>query len=501
MTVELLTTPEMAEAERIAMAGGVASFDLMQAAGAAVAEAANNLSDEGRVVVVAGPGNNGGDGFIAARVLAEMGREVTMALLGEKSALTGDAARAAQGFRGAVVPFEARMLESAELIVDAIFGAGLNREVSGEAAEAIAAINASGVPVVAVDLPSGVNGTTGAVMGAAVQATETITFFRRKVGHLLLPGRMQCGRVRVAEIGIEADVFARVRVSAYENVPQLWRDAFPVPRLDAHKYARGHVLVMSGTLAHTGAARLAARAALRGGAGLATMASPRDALAVNAAALTAVMVRAIDTPVELAEALTDKRINVCVAGPGMGVGARTRDMVLTALNAGCGVVLDADALTSFAGASEPLFSAIKSRPERPVILTPHTGEFARIFSGLNADGQTLSKLEQTRLAAAQSGAAVVLKGADTVVAVPDGGAAVAANAPPWLATAGSGDVLAGFCAAMLAQTMPAFEAACAAVWLHGECGLEAGPGLIAEDLSEVMPAVHRRLYDAFDIPY
>lgn len=501
MTVELLTAPEMAEAERAAIAGGVESFALMEAAGRAVADAANNLAEDGRVVVVAGPGNNGGDGFIAARALAEMGRDVVVALLGERGALKGDAARAAQTWRGAVAPFDRRLLESAGLIVDAIFGAGLNRDVSGADAAAIAAINASGVPVVAVDLPSGVNGTTGAVMGEAVIATETVTFFRRKAGHLLLPGRTHCGRVRVAEIGIDSDVLAQVKPRASENIPQLWRDAFPVPRLDAHKYARGHVLVMSGPMSQTGAARLAARAALRGGAGLATMASPRDALAVNAAALTAVMLRPIDTPVELATALSDQRLNACVAGPGMGVGPHTRDMVLTALDAGCGVVLDADALTSFSGQAEPLFAAIKSKPKRPVILTPHAGEFSRIFSELMSEDQTRSKLEKTRLAAAESGAAVVLKGADTVVAVPDGRAAVAANAPPWLATAGSGDVLAGLCAAMLAQHMPPFEAACAAVWMHGECGLEAGPGLIAEDLSEVMPAVHRRLYDAFDIPY
>ncbi len=501
MTVELLTAAEMAEAERLVIEGGVPSFTLMEAAGQAIAEIANDMAEEGRVIVVAGPGNNGGDGFVAARVLAELGRDVTVVLLGERSALKGDAARAAQTWRGAVVPFDRGLFASAELIVDAIFGAGLNRIVTGVDAEAIAAINASGVPVLAVDLPSGVNGTTGAVMGEAVQATQTITFFRRKVGHLLLPGRMYCGRVRVAPIGMESDALKNVRPNAYENVPPLWRDAFPMPRIDAHKYARGHVLIVSGPMAQTGAARLAARAALRGGAGLATMASPRDALAVNAAALTAVMLRAIDTPVELAAALADQRINACVAGPGMGVGATTRDLVLTALEADCGVVLDADALTSFSGQSELLFAAIKSRPERPVILTPHTGEFSRLFSELEEDWETLSKLEKVRLAAVQCGAAVVLKGADTVVAVPDGRASVADNAPPWLATAGSGDVLAGLCAAMLAQRMPPFEAASAAVWMHGECGLEAGPGLIAEDLSDVMPAVHRRLYDAFDITY
>jgi hydroxyethylthiazole kinase-like uncharacterized protein yjeF len=307
--------------------------------------------------------------------------------------------------------------------------------------------------------------------------------------------------VRLADIGIDAGVLDEIRPLTFENIPEFWREAFPVPRIDGHKYARGHAVVISGDMAATGAARLAARGALRAGAGLVTLASPRDALAVNASALTAVMIRAIDTKAEFADLLADKRLNACVIGPGAGVGERSRDLVLSALSAQCGLVLDADALTSFAEVPDQLFDAIKASGYPQVVLTPHQGEFQRLFSDIGSKHSLHSKLELVRAAAQRSGAIVLLKGPDTVVASPDGRAAISANAPPWLATAGAGDVLAGIVAGFLAQGVAAFEAACMATWMHGEAGSEAGPGLIAEDLPEVLPAVFRRLYDAFGIEY
>jgi ADP-dependent NAD(P)H-hydrate dehydratase / NAD(P)H-hydrate epimerase len=328
-----------------------------------------------------------------------------------------------------------------------------------------------------------------------------VTFFRRKPGHLLLPGRVHCGRVCLADIGIEAGVLDEIRPQTFENIPELWRDAFPVPKIDGHKYARGHAVVVSGDMAATGAARLTARGALRAGAGLVTLASPRDALAINASALTAVMIRAIDTKAEFADMLADKRLTACAIGPGAGVGERTRDLVLAALSAQRGLVLDADALTSFAEAPDQLFEAIKTTDYPQVVLTPHQGEFQRLFSRISNEYQLHSKLEQARVSAERSGAIVLLKGPDTVVASPDGRAAIAANAPPWLATAGAGDVLAGMITGLLAQGVPAFQAACIGTWMHGEAGSEAGPGLIAEDLPEVLPAVFRRLYDEFGIEY
>ncbi len=499
--MEVLTAAEMDRADQLTIAAGTPGFALMLSAGQAVAEAAMDLVEEGPVVVVAGRGNNGGDGFVAAAELAARGREVSVILLCERDSLQGDAASAARGWKYPVLPFNPQAIGKPALIIDGLFGAGLNRAVKGEPHDMIEAINANGAPVLSVDLPSGIDGDGGAIMGIAVRATETVTFFRRKPAHLLLPGRIFCGRVRLADIGIDPHVLGEIRPRTFENIPQFWRNSFPVPRIDGHKYARGHAVVVSGDLAATGAGRMAARGALRAGAGLVTVASPRDALAVNATALTAVMVRPIDTAIEFAELWADKRLNTCLVGPGAGVGDRTRDFVLTALSAKRNLVLDADALTSFADAPDHLFEAIKASHDPQVILTPHEGEFPRLFSDISNKHPGRSKLERVRAAAERSGAVVLLKGPDTVVASPDGRATIASNAPPWLATAGAGDVLAGMIAGMLAQGVAAFEAASTAVWMHGEAAREAGPGLIAEDLPEVLPAVFRHLYDEFGIDY
>jgi hydroxyethylthiazole kinase-like uncharacterized protein yjeF len=499
--MEILTSEEMERADRLAIAAGTPGFALMLSAGQAVAEAATDLVEEGSILVVAGPGNNGGDGFVAAAELVAQGRDVSIILMCERDHLQGDAASAARGWKYPVLPFNPQAIGKPALIIDALFGAGLSRAVDGDPRDMIEAINANGAPVLSIDLPSGVNGTSGAIMGVAVRATETVTFFRKKPAHLLLPGRINCGRVRVADIGINTDVLAEIAPQTYENTPQFWRKSFPVPRIDGHKYSRGHALIVSGDLAATGAARMAARGALRAGAGLVTLASPRDALAVNASALTAVMVHAADTVIEFGEMLSDKRFSAIVIGPGAGVGERTSDFVHTALSAQRGLVLDADALTSFAAAPDRLFEAIKASQGRQVVLTPHEGEFPRLFSDISNKHPFRSKLDRVRAAAERSGAVILLKGPDTTVASRDGRATIASNAPPWLATAGAGDVLAGIIAGLLAQGVPAFEAASIGVWMHGEAAREAGPGLIAEDLPEVLPAVHRHLYDEFGIDY
>jgi hydroxyethylthiazole kinase-like uncharacterized protein yjeF len=492
---ELLTPDEMAACDRLAIAGGIAGLALMEKAGRAVADAVARHPLGTRILVVAGPGNNGGDGFVAARVLAERGYPVRLMLLGEAGALKGDAAAAARLWKGPTEVAQARAVSGAGVIIDALFGAGLNRALEGEAQALIAAMNASGAPIVAVDLPSGINGANGAVMGAAVAAAESVTFFRRKPGHVLLPGRLHAGKVRVADIGIPDSVLSEVKPKTFANGPALWRTCFPIPRLDGHKYSRGHAVVVSGDISHTGAARLAARGALRAGAGLVTLASPRAALAVNAAASLAVMVRAVDGADELRGLLADRRLNAVVLGPGLGVGAATQELVCAALDGERAVVLDADALTSFAQDSAMLFEPIAAHAGRPVVLTPHAGEFIRLFKNISQHTESVSKVATARAAARACGAVVLLKGADTVIAAPDGRAAINENGPPWLSTAGSGDVLAGMIAGLLAQGMPGFEAACAAAWLHGEAGNAAGPGLIAEDLPEVLPVIYRKLFD------
>ncbi|MEJ2626458.1 MAG: NAD(P)H-hydrate dehydratase [Pseudolabrys sp.] len=493
---ELLTTAEMGEADRLTIAGGTPGIDLMERAGWAVADAAARLPGR-RIVVVAGPGNNGGDGFVAARLLTERGYTVRLCLVGDKGRLKGDAAVAAGRWTGPVEPASPEALISCDVIVDALFGAGLDRPVEGLPRTMIEAMNANGTPVVAVDLPSGINGTSGAVMGVAVKAARTVTFFRRKPGHLLLPGRLHCGVVSLADIGIPDGVLDTIKPKTFANDPSLWGAAFPVPKIEGHKYSRGHAVVVSGGLSTTGAARLAARGALRAGAGLVTIASPRDALAVNAAANLAVMVRPVDGAQELAEFLADTRRNAVVLGPGGGVGPAMRDEVHAVLRSEAAAVLDADALTSFADQPEALFGAIAARAGRATVLTPHEGEFSRLFSPINQKPEVYEKLERASAAAKASGAVVLLKGPDTVVAASNGRAAIADNAPPTLATAGAGDVLAGMIAGLLAQGTPAFEAASAAVWLHGAAAASFGPGLIAEDLPEELPRVYRRLFADF----
>jgi ADP-dependent NAD(P)H-hydrate dehydratase / NAD(P)H-hydrate epimerase len=491
---ELLTTAEMAAADRLAISGGIPGITLMKNAGRAVADVVCRAVECRRVVVVAGPGNNGGDGFIAARYLAERGYNVRVCLVGEPAGLKGDAGLAAGQWSGPVDEAAPAKLAGCDLIVDALFGAGLDREIEGLPRAMIGAMNGQGVPIIAVDLPSGINGTSGAVMGAAVNATRTVTFFRRKTGHMLLPARVHCGPVELADIGIPDSVLETIKPQTFANGPKRWSASFPKPGLQGHKYTRGHAVVVSGGLASTGAARLAARAALRAGAGLVTIASPREALAINAAASLAVMVRPVDGAAELGAFLTDKRRNAIVLGPGGGVGAPMQEQVLTALKGPAAVVLDADALTSFAEEPEKLVSAIASHPSSGVVLTPHEGEFIRIFNEIQRGMNFNSKLEKTRRAAEYCGAVVVHKGADTVVAAPCGQALIADNGPPSLATAGSGDVLAGLVAGLMAQGMRAFEAAGAAVWLHGEAATEFGAGLIAEDLPEMLPSVYERLF-------
>jgi len=491
---ELLTNAEMGEADRRTIAGGTASATLMAAAGAAVAGAVMSRHPPGsRVAVVAGAGNNGGDGFIAARRLRDAGYRAGVHLLGSRESLRGDAAAAAAQWQGPVATGRP-VLDGVHVIVDALFGAGLDRPVTGDALAAITAMNGAGVPVVAVDLPSGINGSTGAVMGAAVKADRTVTFFRKKPGHLLLPGRDHCGAVEVAQIGIPDTVLEAISPATRENSPALWGSKLPVAAAAGHKYSRGHAVVVSGPRSHTGAARLAAMAALRGGAGLVTMATPGGALDINAAASLAVMVRRIDTVAELEVMLSDERFRAVAVGPGSGVGDHTREFALCALAGRRGVVLDADALTSFPGdRSGGLFAALRSNAG--AVLTPHAGEFHRLFgSALETDaGASASKLAAARAAAARAGAVVVYKGADTIIAAPCGRAAINANAPPWLATAGTGDVLAGLVTAHLAQGMPPFEAAAAAVWIHGQAAAIAGPGMIAEDLAPRFAEVLRAL--------
>jgi len=490
---ELLTPAEMGEADRMTVAAGTPGSALMEAAGLAVADEASRLArSRGRIAVLCGPGNNGGDGFVAARLLGSRGFPVDLGLLGRREALRGDAAQAAARFAGAVLPAGAVDLSDAACVIDALFGAGLARDIDGEARTLIERINAyarAGGRTLAVDTPSGVDGATGKIRGVAVEATATVTFFRLKPGHLLEPGRSLAGAIRLADIAMPASVLPRIGPTSFVNGPAVWRGS--LPRLDyrSHKYARGAALVLSGPSHQTGAARLAARAALRAGAGIVTLASPLEAVAVNAAHMTAVMVAPFAGASGFEALLADARRRAVALGPGAGAGRELRGYVAAALTRpadGRTIVLDADALTSFSGDAGKL-AMLVAPGGHDVVMTPHEGEFARLFAGAGDIDPDADKLARARAAARLTGAIVVLKGADAVVAAPDGRAAIGWDLPPTLATAGSGDVLTGFVTGLAAQGVPAFEAAAAAVWLHGAAARAFGPGLISEDLPEALP--------------
>lgn len=488
----ILTVAQMREADRLTIASGVSGMALMERAGACVAQAAKDmLAPTGRVLILCGPGNNGGDGFVAARLLAEDGYRVRVGLLGALERLSGDAQAAAARYEGIVVPLGEIACEEADLVIDALFGTGLARALEGDVAACIAEVAASDVPVLAVDIPSGIDGDSGEVCGAALPATRTVTFAARKPGHLLLPGRDFCGEIRVVDIGIPDATRDGFVPALFANEPALWRHALPRPETDTHKYKRGHALVLSGEIHRTGAARLAARGALRVGAGAVTLASPRTALAVNAAHLTAIMLTTCDTTEELGGLLADSRFTAVALGPGYGVGEGTRAMVKAAARAGRGLVLDADALTSFAGEAYTL--GMVASAARACVLTPHEGEMRRLFESAEGVLDAPDRWQASLRAAEIARSVMICKGGDTVVASPDGRAAILAETTPYLATAGSGDVLTGIVAGLIAQKMPAFEAACAGVWLHARAGIHCGPGLIAEDLSEALPKVLREL--------
>ncbi|MFM9925158.1 NAD(P)H-hydrate dehydratase [Variovorax sp. H27-G14] len=484
-TTALLTALQMAESDRLTVISGISETTLMEHAGRPVAQAIIDRWSPRPVLVLCGPGSNGGDGFVAARRLAEADWPVRVAALVPREQLHGAAAHHAALWRGPVEPLTPAALDGAELVVDSLFGAGLSRALEGAAAATLVAALARQLTIVAVDVPSGLMADTGVDAGA-VPSALTVTCFRKKPGHLLQPGRRLCGELVVADIGTPASVFPAMSKhgvpDTFENDPALWADALPGLQADGNKYTRGHALVWGGWPT-TGAARMAARAAARIGAGLTTVAVPEVALPVYAAALTSIMVSGVARHEDFERLLADRRYSGLLIGPGAGIGPDTRARVLAMLRTGRPTVIDADALSAFRDEPDGLFRAVTGS----CVLTPHEGEFSRLFD------TTGDKLTRARAGAHGSGAIVVLKGSDTVIAAPDGRAIVNANAPPTLATAGAGDVLGGMVLGLLAQGMEPFLAAAAAVWLHGEAAAGFGPGLLAEDLPDLLPSVLRRL--------
>jgi NAD(P)H-hydrate epimerase len=471
----------MNAADRFTAALGTPGAVLMQQAGEAVAREIERRFTPRPLCVMCGPGNNGGDGFVAAACLDRAGWPVRVALLGNIESLPADAQLHARRWRGSTEPLRPGVVDRAQLLVDALFGAGLNRPLDASIRDILDFASRSKVPIVAVDVPSGVMGDSGENLGAAA-AVCTVTFAAKKPGHLLLPGREICGEVIVAPIGIPGAVLAAMGIDTWENAPSLWRSRLPHGPAAGNKYSRGHALIYGG-YPMTGAARMAARAAARCGAGLTSIAVAEQAFPIYASALTSIMVRPLAQDGDFARLLEDPRFTAFSIGPGAGVNDATRRRALAMLDTGKPVVIDADAISVFESRADELFRRIRG----PCVITPHDGEFKRIF---DASGD---KLTRSRRAARRSGAVVVLKGADTVIAAPDGRAIINSNAPATLATAGSGDVLGGFILGLLAQGVDAFPAAAAAVWMHGAAAAEFGAGLLAEDLPDLLPQVLRRL--------
>ncbi len=493
--LEVLTPDEMAAAEQAAIAAGDDSFRMMQGAGKAVAAAVMaRFGDASRADVLCGPGNNGGDGFVVARVLAEQGFAVGVWVLGEPNP-GGDAAWARAACPVPVGNLADYRPALKSVVVDALFGGGLSRPLSGVAADAVKRLADAKVPVVAVDIASGISGATGLADGPHLNADLTVTFMRPRAGHLLYPGRAATGELIVAGIGISERFLAATDLKL--NVPPLWRGALPRPGSDSHKYSRGHAAVFSGGPFATGAARLAAIAAARAGAGAVTVLSPADAMTINAAHLTSIMLRQTETMADVSSFVESRRVRAMVFGPGLeadqATAVRLIDLLYLEASQPPALVIDASAITASAADSDALWDACRAT-RSSLVFTPHDGEFSRLFPDIGAQEST-SKVEKARAAARRANGVVVYKGPDTVIAAPDGRAAINVNGSSWLATAGSGDVLAGMIAGLQAQGMPAFEAACAGVWIHAEAAGRFGAGLIAEDLPGLLPPILGELLD------
>jgi hydroxyethylthiazole kinase-like uncharacterized protein yjeF len=494
----IVTIAQMREAESRAMAAGIAGRVMMQRAGEAVAQWIEQHMPLMPVWVLCGAGNNGGDGFVVAQTLRARGWDVRCACTVAVDALRGDAALAANDFQGEILSWSQVKPSPDCMVVDALFGTGLTRALDAPVVEVVKQLKRLKVPVIAVDIPSGVQGDTGQSLGVAMAATATITFAAKKPAHVLQPAKTLCGEVVVADIGIAAQVDAvrgeSVAGGWLENSPLLWRSLIPFARMDAHKYSRGAVLVVGGGIAHTGAARLSAAAAARL-CGAVTIACDAQSLPIYAAHVTSTMTEVAEDATQIEALLHGLRRYAVVVGPASGINARTRGATLAALAAGCPTVIDADALSVFSTDEDRqvLIDALKMSGA-PVVLTPHEGEFHRLFAHKGSDISMLEdKITRTLKAAQFAGAVVLLKGNDTVIAAPDGRVIINSNAPAYLATAGAGDVLAGVIAGLMAGGMNAFEAAAASAWIHGRAGTIAGLGLIAEELTQMLPLALQEL--------
>ncbi len=502
--MELYNLSEMQSADKLAIKSGISGIFLMEQAGSRVASHVERLCNGPcRVCILAGPGNNGGDAFVIARLLRQRAYKIDMHLLCTKRGQIEDDKTDAQFMKkkweknGGIThqlitktDFKSK-ISSYDLIIDGLFGAGLSRDIQEPLAAIIEEINHSKTPVLAIDVPSGLNGDSGQIMGTAIKATYTSSFYRPKQGHYLYPGREICGELYIDNIGIPERVNEELSVNQHINTPEQWSSIGRSKQQNSHKYNHGSVMVVSGAKTMRGAAVLSSNAAMRAGAGLVTIAEAKDDLEVHPRSFAAIMqieVPKTDSQEEWAKVQKQKKVSATLIGPGCLPNEETKNRVLSLIECSERIILDAGAITAFAGVKKKLANALNKRSEKePIsVLTPHEGEFKKLFPEVDM----ANKVDAAREAAKQLNAIIVLKGPDTVIAAPQGKVLVNINAPSSLATAGSGDVLAGIIVSLASnQELPLYEAAAAAVYIHSECANRIGTELIADDLIDHIAAV------------
>lgn len=487
----LLTAKDIYAADQAAAQRGTTPFALMERAGQSLTHALLQRYPRSKVLVICGPGNNGGDGFVVARLLAERGWQVTVSTENGSAPSKGPAAKQAQRWTKPLVAFESlttAVLQQYDLLIDAGFGVGLSRPLTAAWQDCIIRLRESQRPIIAIDLPTGLADDGRCWVEPPVQAQLTLTLFRKKLAHVLAPGRHYCGEVLVCDLGLDASYLPQPPVF-YENGPGLWSLYWQQtrPQATTHKYQRGHVLVFGGPQL-PGAACLAALAAARSGAGMVTLLTDKQTWPVYAAQMRAIMVRCLEPAHGLEPWLADPKNNTWVLGPGAISVAELSTYIKQLLAAKKPCVLDAEALSVMASQ----WPEFQSELGPHCVLTPHEGEFWRLFPHLAQD-TIQTRLQRVQQAARESQATIVLKGAETLIAAPDGRVIINHVASPYLATAGSGDVLSGIIATFLAQDVPALIAAAMAVWLHGRAGEIAGVGLMADDLPQALVAAQQML--------
>ena len=506
--MELFTITEMQMADRLAIEAGISGVFLMEQAGICVTSHFERISDGPcRITILAGPGNNGGDAFVVARLLKQRAYKIDMFEFCAKNRQEGGVQSDAKFMKEKWLEIGGQIhslsnisdirekLDQSDMLIDGLFGAGLNRDIEEPLLSVIDEINRSNLEVLAIDIPSGVNGDTGQIMGTAIKASQTCSFHRPKQGHYLYPGRDMCGELNIENIGIPARVNNQILSKQHINTPDLWRDSLNRRAINSHKYHQGSVLVASGDQTMQGASVLSSNAAVEVGAGLVTMTVAKKEPQPHPKSYAAIMLASLPEGEEgkgLDTLISSKKITASLIGPGSMPSVKTQERALALLKTSKGVVLDAGALTAFKGQQELLSAGIKNRDVLvpSVVLTPHEGEFKALFPDLNVK----NKIEAAREAAKRMSAVIVLKGADTVIASPDERVIVNANAPATLASAGTGDVLAGIIVGLIANiATPLFEAAAAAVYIHGECANKISTELVADELIDHIADVKQDL--------